>query len=271
MRFGKISTSHNPPGWTAAWEGWLAGLALVGFSLAWEALARSGRISPLFFPPPSRILADLWALAAGGKLWPHLTASLERLGLGFSLGALSGWLLGLGMGWSPRLRAILDPFVAALHPIPKIAIFPLLMMIFGLGETPKVIAIAITAFFPMLINSMAGVRGLNPVYFEVTRNYGAGRWITFWRVVLPGSLPLTLAGVRLALNMALVIGVAVELLSAKEGLGVLIWFAWQTLRIEDLYASLVVIGGLGLGLNLLLHALTRCLTPWHPEHEVDGE
>ncbi len=265
MRSAKISTSNNAP----AWEGWLAALALVGFGLAWEALARSGRISALFFPPPSRILADLWALAAGGKLWPHLRVSLERLGLGFSLGGLAGWLLGLGMGWSPRLRALVDPFVAALHPIPKIAIFPLLMMIFGLGETPKVIAIAIAAFFPMLINSMAGVRGLNPVYFEVARSYGAGRWLTFRRVALPGSLPLTLAGVRLALNMALVVGVAVELLSAKEGLGVLIWFAWQTLRIEDLYASLVVIGGLGLGLNLLLHALSRRLAPWHAAQEVD--
>jgi len=260
MKSGRIYTFSS-------WERWIPAAVLGGVLLAWEVLARLGQLSPLFFPPPSIILLTLGEMALGGKLWPHLLATLERLGLGFVLGATAGLALGLGMGWSPRLRLIGDPLVAALHPIPKIAIFPLIMIIFGIGEASKVVAIAIAAFFPMLINSMAGVRGLSPVYFEVAHNYGAGRWKTFSRVVLPGSLPMTLAGVRLALNMALVIAVAVELLSARAGLGVLIWFSWQTLRIEDMYASLVVIGALGGGSNLLLQALTHRLTPWAAEPE----
>ena len=167
------------------------------------------------------------------------------------------------MGWSPRLRQIIDPLIAAIHPIPKIAIFPLIMIIFGIGEASKIVAISIAAFFPMLLNCMSGVRQLNPVYFEVTQNYRASPWKTFSRVIVPGSLPLILTGTRLAINMAMVIAIAVELLAAKEGLGVIIWFSWQTLRIEELYASLVVIAVLGISINLFLQYLSKRLTPWY--------
>ncbi len=198
-----------------------------------------------------------------GKLVIHLAATMQRLFLGVLLGGLSGLVLGLGMGWSVRLRAIVDPIIAAVHPIPKLAIFPLIMILFGIGEASKVVAIAIACFFPMLINSMAGVRQLNPVFFEVSRNYGASAWKTFTRIVVPGSLPMVLTGVRLAINMAMVISIAVELLAAKEGLGVIIWFSWQTMRIEDLYASLIVIALLGIGLNLILQLSFRQLVPWY--------
>lgn len=244
-------------------EPWLPVLLVLVGLILWELFSRAGKISLLFFPPPSLILSTLWQMIVSGKLWPHLLATLERLVLGFTIGGLAGLILGLGMGWSVRIRAIADPFIAALHPIPKIAIFPLIMIIFGIGEASKVVAIAIAAFFPMLINSMAGVRQLSPVYFEVTKNYGASRRKIFSRVIVPGSLPLILTGVRLAINMAMVIAIAVELLAAKEGLGVIIWFSWQTLRIEDLYASLIVIGTLGFSINWLLQRFTRRLAPWY--------
>jgi ABC-type nitrate/sulfonate/bicarbonate transport system permease component len=246
-------------------EPWASILVLGLALLVWETLSRLGQLSPLFFPAPSSILASLWNMALNGKLWLHTSATLNRLAIGFALGAGSGLVLGLGMGWSPRLRAIVDPIIAALHPIPKIAIYPLIMIIFGIGDESKIVSIAIAGFFPMLLNSMAGVRGLNPVYFEVTRNYGASRWKTFTRVVLPGSMPMVLTGARLAFNMAMVISIAVELLSAKEGLGVIIWFSWQTLRIEEMYGSLVIIALLGVAAQLILHQLTRRLTPWFIE------
>ena len=246
-------------------EPWLPVIfAGCGLTL-WEGLSRAGHVSRLFFPAPSTILTTLVQMTASGKLLPHLEATLLRLVIGFSGGALVGLVLGLGMGWSPRLRAIVDPLIAAIHPIPKIAIFPLIMIIFGIGEASKIVAIAIAAFFPMLISCMSGVRQLNPVYFEVTHNFGASAWKTFSRVIIPGSLPSILTGVRLAVNISMVIAVAVELLAAKEGLGVVIWFSWQTLRIEELYASLVVIGLLGVGINLSLQFLSRRFVPWHLE------
>ena len=246
-------------------EPWISALIVFVFFAGWELLARSGHISALFFPPPTKILRSFFELLVNGKLLVHLKASLYRLTVGFALGGLPGLMLGLFMGWSPRTRGVVDPIIAALHPIPKIAIFPLILVVFGIGEASKIVAIAVAAFFPMLINSMAGVRQINPVYFEVTRNYGASLWKTFTRVVIPGSLPMVLTGLRLAFNIALVIAIAVELLAAKEGLGVMIWFSWQTLRIEELYASLITTALLGISANFAIQRLSMRLAPWYDD------
>jgi ABC-type nitrate/sulfonate/bicarbonate transport system permease component len=262
-RAGNSSLALNNHSFWRRLEPWLPAI-IIGLGLAlWELLSRTGQLSALFFPAPSTIIASLIQMILNGKLAIHLRATIERLVIGFAIGGSAGLLLGLAMGWSPRLRQIVDPLIAAIHPIPKIAIFPLIMIIFGIGEASKIVAISIAAFFPMLLNCMSGVRQLNPVYFEVTQNYRASRWKTFSRLIVPGSLPLILTGTRLAINMAMVIAIAVELLAAKEGLGVIIWFSWQTLRIEELYASLVVIAGLGVGINLFLQYLSKRLTPWY--------
>jgi len=239
-------------------------LVVTGLAL-WEISSRANLISPLFFPAPSKILGTLIKLLSTGKLLIHCGATLQRLTLGVILGGLPGLILGLAMGWSSRLRAAVDPIIAAIHPIPKLAIFPLIMILFGLGETSRVIAIAISSFFPMLINSMAGVRQLNPVYFEVSQNYGASPWKMFTRIVLPGSLPLVLTGFRLSVNMAMLISIGVELIASQEGLGKIIWFSWQTMRIVDLYASLVVIGILGVAINFLLQFFSHRLVPWYSD------
>lgn len=230
--------------------------------IVWEFLSARGFLSRLFFPAPSSILKALFKMIADGRIVTHLSASVIRLGLGSLIGGTIGLVIGLSMGWSPRLRALLDPIIAAIHPIPKIAIFPLIMIIFGIGEASKIVAISIAAFFPMLINSMTGVRQINPVFFEVARNYHASGFKTFARIVVPGSLPSILSGIRLAVNMSLVISIAVELLAAKEGLGVIIWFSWQTLRIEEMYASLIVIAILGICINVFVQLLSKRFTPW---------
>jgi len=249
-------------------EWWLPVTVVVVALAAWEWQARRGGLSRLFFPPPSTIAETLAGLVTSGEITPHLGATLSRVFLGLALGGLPGFLLGLAMGWSRRLRAVVDPFIAAAHPIPKISILPLIMIIFGIGEASKVVTVAVGAFFPLLINTMAGVRQISPIYFEVAENYGARQLKVFTRVVVPGSLPLVLTGVRLALNISLLITIAVELVAAQEGLGEMIWFAWETLRTEELYASLIVIAALGIGLNFLLQRLTARLVPWQVERET---
>jgi len=249
-------------------ERWLP-VAVVAVALAgWEWRVRTGGLSALFFPPPSTIALTLVRLITSGELATHLSATLSRLFVGFALGGLPALILGLAMGWSRRLRLVLDPFIAAAHPIPKIAVLPLIMIIFGIGESSKIVVVAVAVFFPMLINTMAGVRQISPIYFEVAENYGAGLFKVFTRVVVPGGLPLVLTGARLALNTALVLTIAVELVAAQEGLGEMIWFAWQTLRTEELFASLIVIAALGIGFNLILQHLTARFVPWRVEREA---
>jgi len=235
---------------------------LLVFLLLWELAVKAGWVSRLFFPPPSKILEALIKLIMNGDMAEAVGTTLLRYMAGLITGSIAGALLGIMMGWWPRLNTFLAPFVAIIYPIPKIAIFPILMIIFGIGEGSKFVVILLAAFFPMLITSMAGVQQINKVYFEVGQNYGARRTQIFTHILLPGSLPSLLAGLRLAANMAFVITVSVEVISASTGLGVLIWFSWQTLRVNELYAVLVVVAMLGLAQSYLLEKLNKKLVPW---------
>jgi NitT/TauT family transport system permease protein len=197
-------------------------IAIAAPLLVWEVSARLELVSPVFFPPPTRILAALAVLAIDGRLWPHLGATLGRVTAGFACGGALGLAAGIAMGRSRRARAVVETLVAALHPVPKIALLPLAMLILGLGEASKIALVAVASFFPMAVNTDTGIRLLNPVHLEVARNYGATGVRLYRRVILPGSLPMILAGVRLALNVALLLAVAVELARplASDGHGV---------------------------------------------------
>jgi len=249
-------------------EWWLPAVIVAAALTVWEWQVLTGGLSALFFPAPSAIILILVRLLTNGELAIHLSATLSRLFLGFALGGLPGLILGLAMGSSRRLRVLVDPFIAAAHPVPKIGVLPLIMIIFGIGEFSKVVVVAVGVFFPMLINTMAGVRQISPIHFEVAQNYGASLFKVFTRVVVPGSLPLVFTGARLALNVALLLTIAVEMVAAQEGLGEMIWFAWETLRTEELYASLIVIAALGISFNFLLQRLTAHLVPWKEEPEA---
>ncbi|MBD3305029.1 ABC transporter permease subunit [candidate division KSB3 bacterium] len=240
-------------------------LLVISVLLVWEGLVRQGSVSPLFFPAPTTIAKTLATWGISGELKLHLAVTVARLGIGGILGGSIGLVLGLLIGWSRRICLLIDPLIAAVHPIPKIAILPLVMILFGIGETSKIVLIAVGVFFPMVINTAAGVRQIDPLYFDVAHNYGITGVKVFWRVVIPGSLPMILTGMRLAVNIALLLTIAVELVTAQQGLGAIIWLAWETLRTEELYASLVVIALLGISMNIGLHLLRTYLVPWQAE------
>lgn len=227
-----------------------------------EFLTRAEILPPLFFPPPSQVFARLVEMIGSGELGEHLTATVSRILIGFLAGGIPGMLLGMLMGWSQRVRTVVDPFVAAIHPVPKISLLPIIMIIFGIGFLSRTLVVAVSAFFPMLINAMAGVRQIHPVYFEAAQNCGASRRQILRKVVFPGALPFVLAGVRLALNTALSLTVAIELLMSDKGLGSLIWMAWQTLRIKDLYAAITIAALLGIAIRLFVQLLQSRLVQW---------
>jgi len=258
---------NSRPVGTSFEKGALVVILLLGAGV-WELAVYEGWLSSIFFPPPSVILSTFTKLILNRKLLDHTGITLWRVLEGLILGGVPGLALGLLMGWSSRLYRLINPLVAAGHPVPKIAILPLVMIIFGIGEISKIVVIALTTFFPILINTAVGVQQISPIHFEVAKNYGASLGKTFTRVTLPGSLPLIMAGIRLSLNLALLVAIAVELVSAQKGLGAMIWLAWQTLRTEELYVSLAVTAALGMFFNLLLHRLTLYLVPWQSEPKV---
>jgi ABC-type nitrate/sulfonate/bicarbonate transport system permease component len=249
-------------------EGRLTVLIIFLFLIVWELGVFIDWLSSLFFPPPSVIIATFYKLILNQKLLDHTGITLWRVFLGLILGGVPGLILGLILGWSPRLYRLINPFIAATHPIPKIAILPLIMIIFGIGESSKVVVIALTAFFPLLINTAAGVQQISQIHFEVAKNYGANLTKIFTRVIFPGSLPLILTGLRLSLNLALLVSIAVELVSAQKGLGAMIWLAWQTLRTEELYVSLIMTALLGILFNYFLQSAVVYLVPWKSEQRI---
>ncbi|MBL0169936.1 MAG: ABC transporter permease [Gemmatimonadaceae bacterium] len=264
-----VSSDASPAATSWQWSARFFGVWLV-LIVVWELVVRTGLRTGLFMPPPSSIVMSLGRMIGNGTLFGHLSATLGRIALGLAVGGSAGLALGLGMGTSRRLRHAMDPVIAALHPIPRLAFFPLLIVIFGIGEYSKVAAVSLGAFFPMLLNTLAGIRGLNPVHLELARCYGANRWQMFTRILVPGSMPLILTGVRLSANVAFHATVGVEMIGSRNGIGSMLWLSWQTFHINQLYALLIVIATIGIVLSLLIRALSARLMPWLVDRRIAG-
>jgi ABC-type nitrate/sulfonate/bicarbonate transport system permease component len=239
----------------------IAAAIAIALLATWEISARNEWIESLVFPAPTRILAN-FAVLWRNDLLHNVALTLARFLGGIVAGAIPGIILGLCIGWSHRLRRIVDPFIAAIHPIPKIVLFPLFIVIFGINEWAKIAAVALTVFFPSLINAAAGAREISPLYFEVVRSYGGRRAALFRHVVLPGSLPMILSGIRIAANLGLLVTIAIEFTVTSAGIGSIIWMALQTMRIEDLYAGVLTIAIIGITINAFIQWLLRRVTPW---------
>ncbi len=232
------------------------------FVLLWHLLVTLKVLDQRFFPLPWTVVKALGSLARSGRLWRDLSITLYRVGFGFIVGAVLGVGLGLVMGVSRIVRALLDPIVSGLYVIPKIAVLPLVMLVVGIGETSKVVIVAIAVFFIVVINTTAAVLEVDPIFIEAGRNFGAGRMRLFQHVILPGALPSIFTGLRLGAGTSLIIIIAAEFVTANRGIGFLIWQSWNTLVVENMFAGLVVVALLGIGFTALIALLARVAMPW---------
>jgi ABC-type nitrate/sulfonate/bicarbonate transport system permease component len=228
----------------------------------WEFAAQFGLLDARFFPPPSAIVHQFATLVASGELGANVIASLKRLALGMLLGGVPALFLGLAMGISRPLRAAIDPLISATYPIPKSAILPLVLLIFGLGEMSKVVMVALGAFYPIIINTVVGVANIDKIYLDVGHNYRASRWQVFRTIALPGALPSIMAGVKLAVGMGLILIAISEMVAANDGIGYMIWNAWQVLTVDTMYVGLLVIAVLGFLFSIVLDEIEHRLIPW---------
>lgn len=234
----------------------------IGLLALWEIGARLGWIDTRFFSSPALIARQFIVLSQSGEIWQNTGVSLQRLGIGFLVGGVPAIVLGIAMGLSRPVRAAIDPLIAATYPLPKSAIFPLILLIFGLGESSKIVMVALGVFYPLIINTMTGVLQMDRIFLDVGKNFNATHWQMFYTVALPGALPSIFAGIKLGVGMGLVLIAISEMIGADSGLGYMIWNAWQTLSVETMYVGLVVIAIIGYVLSVLLDEIEQWLLPW---------
>lgn len=240
----------------------LSVLSPLSLLLVWEGLARTGIIDTRLLSSPSLILRSLWPLVASGELLHNTLVSVQRIVLGFIAGSVPGVLLGVAMGLSPLVRSAIEPMIQATYPIPKLAIMPLILLVFGLGETSKVFTIAIGVFYLVVINSMAGVLHIDKIYMDVAKNFGANRKDYYLTVALPGALPMIFTGLKLGMGMALILVVAAEMSAAKAGVGWMIWRAYDMFAIEQMFVALIVLSVLGYLFSIALDVAEHWVIPW---------
>jgi ABC-type nitrate/sulfonate/bicarbonate transport system permease component len=234
----------------------------VGLLALWELVLRLGFGDRRFVPAPSDIAARFYELAVNGDLALHTGATLGRVLAGFVIGAAPAVAIGLLMAMFRPARIFFDPLIAALMPIPKVALTPLLLLAFGDGDSSKIALVAIAVFFPVIVNTYAGAATIDRIYWDVAKNYGASSFVMFTRVVFFGALPLIFAGLKIALAVSFVVLVAAEFVATKTGIGYLIWSSWELLQVDYMFVGIVVIGILGLITAMLLQEIERKLIPW---------
>lgn len=240
----------------------LMGLAApIGLFVLWELLADTHLIDTRFFPAPSSIASTFGTLIQNGQLLANTLISLERLFLGFLLGAIPALVIGLTMGLYRPVRALVEPLILGTYPIPKSAILPLILLIFGLGEPSKVVMVAIGVFYPVVINTVSGVLQIPKMYLDVGHNFGANRWNMFTTIALPGALPFIMTGIKLGAGLGLILIAIAEMIGAQSGLGYMIWNAWQILSVNTMYVGLIMIALVGFALTVILNEIERFLIP----------
>ena len=237
-------------------------LSIGACVLAWELAADSRLVPSLFVPAPHEVLRALWQLASSGQLLAHVLPSLQRIALGWLLGTVAGLLVGFAAGLFALARAVGMPLVAALFPIPKIALLPLFILWFGIGEPAKVATIAFGVFFPTVLSTCAAVDAVPRNLIRMAQSFGVPFYAIVRKIVLPGSLPGILAGFRITTSIALILLVSAEMIGARFGIGAFVLSAGNLMQTDQLVAGVALLSVVGLTVSWLLGVLERRLLRW---------
>ncbi len=254
------------PGFFDRNAGWiLGGIAVLAVFAVWEAFWQAGRISPLFFSGPSAIAKRFWLELVSGNLLADLGYSGRNLLIGFTLACAVGIPLGVLLGWYRYFRMISDPFLTAFYATPRIALIPLIIIWFGIGMWSKVFIVFLSALFPILINTMIGVKSLDPDLLRAARAYCATDRQIFLTIALPYSVPFILAGVRQGIALGLIGVIVGELFAGSEGVGFMIAYAGQTLATDLLMVGVLITATAGLLLTALADRVQRHFSKWRTQ------
>lgn len=242
-------------------------LAVIAFVIAWELSARHGWIEPLFTSSPTRIFSAFRELVRSGELQRNSVASLKLFASGLLLALAVGVPLGIVVGWYRRINAAIDPFISILYATPRLALIPLILLWFGVGDQSRTVVVFLTAFFPILISTTSGVREIDPQLMHVARVFGANDLQIFRTLAIPTALPYIMTGTRLAIGQALIGVVVAEFFLGQVGIGSMITRAGYTLRSDVAMVGILVVAASSLVLTALLRCLERRFARWRPAIE----
>jgi ABC-type nitrate/sulfonate/bicarbonate transport system permease component len=230
--------------------------------LLWQIASSTRIIDPMFFPPPSLVVSAGIDLVQDSAFWAAVLSTLRNLAIGYLAGVGLGLAVGVATGTSRWVRAMLEPILSALYSVPKLAILPLLLLIFGLGDVPRIVLVTISVYFYVWISTMTGLLAVPYGYREAAESLNANRFQMFRHVLLPGALPQIFVGLRLGAAAAILVLVAAEMVTGSEGIGYIIWLSWQTLATSKMYVGIVLIAVIGVIGMYLVKGLGALLTPW---------
>jgi NitT/TauT family transport system permease protein len=251
----------------------LGGAGIITLLLLWEVLPRIITMragTKLFFTTPSEVVGTLWRLFSTGAIWTPLGVSASGFALGLGLAIVVGLPLGVLIGRSRTLNAMLDPFITAFNATPRLVFLPLVMLWFGLGLWTKVVIVFIGALFPILINTYEGVRNADRTLINVVRSFGASEWDVARLVVVPNAMPYIIAGLRLAIGRAVLGVVVAEFFGSESGLGVMMVQAAGRYQVDVVFSGLIVFAALSLLLTWMVQLLETRLGRWRPQ-KLGGE
>jgi len=235
--------------------------------LGWQWASSTGAISPSILPPPSKVLATAEQLWTAGELQRHLTVSLRRILIGFTLGASIGLVLGFVVGLSRIAEGLVDRTLQMLRALPHLALVPLLIAAFGIGELPKVVLVTLGVIFPVYLNTVAGIRTVDPKLVQLGESYGLGRGARIRDIIVPGAMPMILTGIRYALGVAWLTLVIAETIATSEGIGFLAQNGRDMLRNDRIVLAILLYAVAGLLADQITRLIEARVLRWNPHYQ----
>jgi len=238
--------------------------------VAWEVLARYVWVDPFFFPPVSAMLNVLYQMVVTGEIFPHIGISLLRALGGYSIAAVTGLGLGILVAYSRLADTVFDPLIEMIRPISTFALVPVMFLWFGIGNGSKMAIIFKACFFPVVLNTIAGIRGVDRRLIQAARSLGASHFQLWTKVLIPASLPMIMTGLRISTAMAMLAIVGVEMLAADSGIGFVVIEAQRTFDTARMFAGIIVISLIGVGLDRIARFFQNRVLTWHTETSLGG-
>lgn len=229
---------------------------------AWQLAASAGKIDTNLFPSPAHVVRLAGERLTSKDLYPELFLSLRRMMLGYCIGSAAGLVIGVLMGMFRLVHAALELVLSALYTVPKLAVLPVFLIIFGIGETPLVLMIAVTVFFFMWIETMEAISGVAPSYLEPIQVFKNSKWLCFRHAIFPAALPRIFVGLKVSAAVSVLTLVAVEFLQASKGIGHDIWFSWSLFRADEMYFGIALVSIIGVIFTKSIGYFGVLAMPW---------